>query len=88
MSKSSAKAPHKAGRPPRRRPRPRITLPNGDVLIPKTEAAEEIGISRRTLTRMRAPSTLVAGVSYVSQRGLRQMIADGLSSPKKRSARR
>ena len=79
--------PNKAGRPRGRMPRPHITLNDGDTLIPKDEAAREIGISRRTLTRMRVPSTLVAGVAYISQRGLRQQIADGLSVPKKRRAK-
>jgi hypothetical protein len=89
MSKASAKkVPRKAGRPPGRAPRPRINLDNGDVLIPKDEAAQEIGISRRTLTRMRVPSTVVGGVAYISQRGLRQQITDGISAPKKRRARR
>jgi hypothetical protein len=82
-----AQSKRKAGRPHGRVPRPRITLDNGDILIPKDEAASEIGISRRTLTRMRVSSTIVGGVSYVSQRGLRAHIADGLSSPKKRKAR-
>jgi hypothetical protein len=84
MAKSQ-KVSRKAGRPHGRRPRPRITLPNGDVLIPKTEAAEKIGISRRTLTRMRTPSTLVAGVAYVSHHGLLKAVAAGLSSLKRRA---
>jgi hypothetical protein len=87
MTKSSAKAQHgKAGRPPGPRPRPRIEIP-GDVLVPKSEAADELGMSRRTLTRMRPPSVLVAGVSYIAMGKLRAQIADGLSSPKKRGRR-
>jgi hypothetical protein len=82
------KAPRKAGGPPGRVPRPRITLDNGDILVPKDEAAQEIGISRRTLTRMRVPSTIVGGIAYISQRGLRQQIADSVATPKKRRAKR
>jgi hypothetical protein len=52
-------------------------------LVPKTEAAAEIGIAVRTLTRMKVPSTLVGGVSYVAIGKMRQIIADGLSSPKR-----
>jgi hypothetical protein len=89
MTKSPSKARResKAGRPRGRVTRPRITLDNGDVLIPKDEAAGEIGISRRTLTRMRVPTTVVGGVAYISQRGLRQQIEDSLSTPKKRRGR-
>jgi hypothetical protein len=87
MSKS-AKVPRKAGRPPGRAPRPHIEVP-GAFLIPKTEAAAEIGVALRTVTRMRVPSLLIGGISYVAMGRLRQMLADSLSgSPKKRWARR
>jgi hypothetical protein len=83
-----SKSVKKAGRPPGRRPRPHIEIP-GDVLIPKTEAAAEIGVAVRTVTRMRVPSLLIGGISYVAMGRLRQMLADSLSgSPKKRRARR
>jgi hypothetical protein len=86
MSKPIETSPHKAGRPRGRRPRPRIEIP-GDVLAPKSEAAEEIGVSQRTLTRMRPQSTLIGGVSYVALGALRAQIAAGLSTSKKRRAR-
>jgi hypothetical protein len=85
MSRSlkEAKASHnKAGRPHGRAPRPHIEIP-GDILAPKSEAAEELGISQRTLTRMRPQSTLVGGVSYVAMGALRKQIADGLTAPKR-----
>jgi hypothetical protein len=81
-----SKSVKKAGRPPGRRPRPHIEIP-GDVLIPKTEAAAEIGVAVRTVTRMRVPSLLIGGISYAAMGRLRH--ADSLSgSPKKRRARR
>jgi hypothetical protein len=82
MSSPKAKAQHKAGRPRGRAPRPHIQIP-GDTLVPKNEAAQELGIAVRTLTRMKVPSTLVGGVSYVAIGKMRQIIADGLSSPKR-----
>ena len=74
------------GRPPGRVPRPHIPI-DGDTLVPKAEAARDLGISTRTLSRMRPASTLIGGISYVSMAKLRQQIAAGLSSPKKRGRR-
>jgi hypothetical protein len=86
MLKSTAKAPRKAGRPQGRVPRPHIQI-DGDVLVPKGEAARELGIATRTLTRMRPPSVLVGGISYVAMGKLRAQIAEGLSSKKRRGRR-
>jgi hypothetical protein len=77
----------KPGRPRGRGQRPNITLDNGDVLVPKVRAAEELGVSTRTLTRMKPQTVTFGGVSYVSLGKLRQQIADGLSSPKKGARR-
>jgi hypothetical protein len=85
--KPTEKSPRKAGRPHGRAPRPPIQI-EGDTLVPKVEAAEELGIAVRTLTRMRPASTLIGGVSYVSMAKLRQQLADKLAAPKKRRARR
>jgi hypothetical protein len=88
MRKShTEKLPRKAGRPHGRAPRPHIQI-DGDTLVPKVEAAEELGIAVRTLTRMRPASTLIGGVSYLSMAKLRQQLADKLAAPKKRRARR
>ena len=88
MTKVPAKArhEHKAGRPHGRAPRPHIQI-DGDVLVPKGEAAQELGIAVRTLTRMKPPSVLVGGISYVAMGKLRQQIAEGLSSKKRRTRR-
>jgi hypothetical protein len=75
------------GRPPGRQPRPHIPIP-GDTLVPKHEAAAGLGISARTLTRMRVPSAKFAGVSYVAIGKMREIIAAGLSSPKAKRGRR
>jgi hypothetical protein len=71
MSKS-AKVPRKANRPPGRAPRRHIEI-TGDVLIPKTESPCAL------LTRMRVPSALIVGISYVASLS---------GSPKRRRARR
>jgi hypothetical protein len=88
-TKSEAKSSHdgKAGRPRGSVPRPHIEIP-GDVLIPKSEAAAELGVAPRTITRMQVPSTLIGGVCYVPRGRIREMLADSLSSPKKRRGAR
>jgi hypothetical protein len=70
------------GRPHGPKPRPHISI-DGDTLIPKSEAAQELGVAVRTLTRMRPPTVMFGGIAYVAREKLRQMIADGLSSPKR-----
>ena len=52
-------------------------------LVPRSEAAWELGISERSLANMRPPTTLVKGRAYVDIGQLRQMIADSVSSPMK-----
>jgi hypothetical protein len=74
------------GRPPGRKPRPHIQI-EGDTLVPKNDAAAELGVSVRTISRMRPPTTVFGGVAYVAMGKLRAQIADGLSSPKKRGRR-
>jgi hypothetical protein len=74
------------GRPPGRKPRPHIQI-EGDTLVPKNDAAAELGVSVRTISRMRPPTTMFGGVSYVAIRKLRAQIAEGLSTPKRRRRR-
>jgi hypothetical protein len=86
VKKSAAKAqPRKAGRPPGRAPRPPIKLRNGQTLIPKSQAAAELGVVMRTLTRMRPETVMFGGVAYVNREKLAEQIAARL---KKRRARR
>jgi hypothetical protein len=88
MSRNPTKKyPRKAGRPRGRVPRPHIPI-DGDTLVPKVEAARELGVATRTLTRVRPVSTLIGGVSYISMAKLRQQLACKLAAPKKRRARR
>jgi hypothetical protein len=82
--KPTEKSPRKAGCPHGRRPRPPIQLPDGTTLTAKTQAAEELGVNVRTITRMRPETVLFGGVAYVNREKLSQQIADGL---KKRRAR-
>jgi hypothetical protein len=43
-----------------------IPLPDGDELIPRRELADEIGISERTLQKLKTlPVTSISNVSYV-----------------------
>jgi len=84
MAKSAKVQPRKAGRPPGRVPRPHIPI-DGDTLVPKAEAAKDMGVAMRTVTRMRPPTVYVGGVAYIAIGQLRQQIAEGL---KKRKARR
>jgi hypothetical protein len=83
--KPTEKSPRKAGRPHGRAPRPPIQI-EGDTLVPKVEAAKELGIAVRTLTRMHPPTVKVGGIAYIAREKLRAQIAAGLSSPKKRRA--
>jgi hypothetical protein len=86
MSRGSPteKSPRKAGRPHGRVPRPHIPI-EGDTLVPKAQAAEELGVATRTVTRMRPETVYIGGVAYIAIGKLRQQIADGL---KKRRSRR
>lgn len=86
--KSVKEVQRKAGRPRGRAPRPHITLPNGSVLIPKSDAASEIGVAVRIITRMRLPSTRIGGVCYVARGAVLKAIADNLTTPSKRRAKR
>jgi hypothetical protein len=72
----------RGGRPHGQKPRPHIRI-DGDTLIPKSETAQELGVAVRTLTRMRTPTVMFGGIADVAREKLRQMIADGLSSPKR-----
>jgi hypothetical protein len=76
----------KRGRP--RKVRPPIALPNGDRLVPRKQQAALLGICERTLVRLRVPTTIFGGVAYVPDRATRQVIADGVSKPKRRRVRR
>jgi hypothetical protein len=75
---SAKKVQRKAGRPPGRVPRPPIQLPNGQTLIPKVQAAAELGVVTRTITRMHPETVMFGGVAYVNREKLRQQIAAGL----------
>jgi hypothetical protein len=76
------------GRPSGKAQRPRITLPDGEVLVPYfTDWSQETGINAKSLqrTRPRMPTVVIAGVVYVKDRAGRQVLAE----PKKsRGARR
>jgi hypothetical protein len=89
MTKVPAKArrKRKAGRPRGRAPRPHIPI-EGDTLVPKTQAAQELGVATRTVTRMRPETVYFGGVAYIAIGKLRAQIADGLAAPKKRRTRR
>jgi hypothetical protein len=71
-----------AGRPRGCKPCPHIEIP-GDTLIPKSEAASELGVNVRTITRMNPASTRIGGRCYVAIGALRKQLADGLSSSKR-----
>jgi hypothetical protein len=83
MSKSAKVQPGKAGRPRGRVPRPHIPI-EGDTLVPKAEAARDMGVAMRTVTRMRPPTVYVGGVAYVAIGQLRQQIAAGLKQRRRR----
>jgi hypothetical protein len=85
MTKSAKVQPRKAGRPPGRVPRPSISLPDGSTLTPKAQEAKDLGVSMRTLTRMRPETVYFGGVAYVNREKLHEQIASGI---KKRRARR
>jgi hypothetical protein len=55
MSSAKKVRPRKVGRPPGRMPRPHIPI-EGDTLIPKADAAKELGVCARA----RRPSGLAA----------------------------
>jgi hypothetical protein len=75
------------GRPLGKAQRPRITLPDGEVLVPYfTDWSQETGINAKSLQRMRPhmPTVVIAGVVYVKDQAGRRLLAE----PKKRRARR
>jgi hypothetical protein len=86
MTKVQAKAQRQQRKRRRREALPSIQI-EGDTLVPKPAAARELGVATRTLTRMKPPSVLIGGFSYVAIGKLRAQIAAGLSPSKKRSRR-
>ena len=78
----------KRGRPRKNEARPPIALPNGDRLVPRKQQAALLGVCERTLVRLRVPTTIFGGVAYVPDRAARQLIADGISKPKRRRVQR
>jgi hypothetical protein len=76
------------GRPAGETERPDISLPNGNVLKPRKRLAAQLGMSERTLTRLRVETTLIAGVAYCSEKSALQIIAAGLRRPIRTSTKR
>ncbi len=73
--------------------RPRIKLPNGDELCPVFDLAAELGVSERTVIRMKAKGLRIGrhgGVAYASRNQAIQIIAAGVlgeTPPRKRRRR-
>ena len=65
-------APEKAAR------RPVITLRNGEVLEPRRDFAQALGVSDKTAQRMNLPTTYIANVAYVARDASLMLIADRL----------
>lgn len=88
QSKISIPKMPRPGRPFGKAVRKRITLPDGEVLIPfYTDWADEVGINSKYLqrNRHRFPLTKIAGITYVRDQAGRRALAE----PKKaRGARR
>jgi hypothetical protein len=63
---------------PRRENRHPISLPGGDMLVPRRDFAEEIGVSERTLIRLNLPTVYVGGVAHVTRDGSLAVIASGV----------
>jgi hypothetical protein len=60
----------------RRKAKPKIIdLPNGETAVPYELLAEELGISRRTLQRMRVPTVYVGNVAHGLKNATLKMIA-------------
>jgi hypothetical protein len=54
----------KAGKP---QPRKHISLPDGDILIPREELAAELGVTDRTLRSLPLPVTYLSNRAYVKR---------------------
>jgi hypothetical protein len=64
---------------PRRENRHPISLPGGDMLVPRRDFAEkEIGVSERTLIRLNLPTVYIGGVAHVARDGSLAVIASGV----------
>jgi hypothetical protein len=58
----------------RREDRRSITLPNGTVLDPRVQFADELGLSEKTVRRMNLPTVYVGCVAYIDRHaGLNQI---------------
>jgi hypothetical protein len=63
------------------RARPHITLPDGDILMPRAEFANDVlGVSDRTAQRMNFPTTYIAGIAHVPRNASLKVIADRVTS--------
>ena len=75
----------------RAKERPRISLANGDFLEPRRRWAEGVGISDKTASRMRLPTTYIGGVAYVLHNASKEIIAERVQRrgqpPKRRRPR-
>jgi hypothetical protein len=85
---ASAEAARSRRKPIRKPPRPnneksRIPFANGNEAVPFRELAE-VGDSERTPRRLKVPSMLIGAVPCAALGRARQMLADGLSTPKRR----
>jgi hypothetical protein len=68
-----------------RMPGRRIPLPNGDVLIPRHEfAADDFGVTDRTVRRMNLPTTYIGNVAHVPKNESLTLIAARISRPNQR----
>lgn len=52
------------GRPAGKHPRKRILLPSGDELVMREDLAEVLNVSKRSITRMRLPTTYLSNIAY------------------------
>jgi hypothetical protein len=57
-------------------PRHRIPLPNGDSLDPRSQFAEELGVSEDAVRDMRLPTRYIANVAYVVRNESLRLIAE------------
>jgi hypothetical protein len=69
------------------KPKPHITLADGDEGVPLAELAKEHGVTERTFKRMNVPLVRIGGCLYGSRQKTREVLTAQFNNPTKRARR-
>jgi hypothetical protein len=71
-----------------RETRPNIELPDGEILEPRLNFADELGICDKSAQRMNLPTTYVGGVAYVARNASLKIVAERIQRRNQPTRRR